>query len=185
MTHSAPDLESVWSEYRASLLAFLRTKVSNQEDADDLLQEILLKTHKSLASLDKVESLKAWLFQIANNAITDFYRAKGRRNTIHPDDLWHSELDEEDQHVLEGCVGPFIGALPPEMGSLLRKVDLQGVPQKDHADELGISYSTLKSQVQASRRKLRELFEDCCNFSLDHKGNIVGYEVKGDNCKPC
>ena len=185
MAQTEPDIQSVWSEYRASLLAFLRSKVSNQEDADDLLQEILLKAHQSMSDLGRVESLKAWLFQIARNTITDFYRHKGRRWPVHPDDLWYNELDKDDRHILENCVTPFLDALPPEMGDLLRRIDLQGVSQKNHAAELGVSYSTLKSQVQASRRRLRELFEDCCSFFLDTKGNIVGYERKKDSCGPC
>ncbi|WP_170325620.1 RNA polymerase sigma factor SigZ [Ruegeria arenilitoris] len=185
MAQTTPGLESIWSEYRASLLAFLRSKVSNQDDADDLLQEILLKAHEGMSGLGKVESLKAWLFQIASNTITDYYRSKGRHKPIHPDDLWYNELDQDDQHVLENCIAPFINALPAEMGELLHKIDLQGVSQKSHAAELGVSYSTLKSQVQAGRRQLRKLFEDCCNFSLDSKGNIVGYERKKDNCGPC
>lgn len=185
MVQTKPDIESIWSEYRASLLAFLRSKVSSQEDADDLLQDILLKAHQSMNGLGQVESLKAWLFQIASNTITDFYRRKERHKSIHPDDLWYNELDQDDQHILENCVTPFIDALSPEMGELLRKIDLQGVSQKNHAAELGVSYSTLKSQVQASRRELRKLFGDCCNFSLDPKGNIVGYERKKDNCGPC
>lgn len=185
MVQKKPDIESIWSEYRASLLAFLRSKVSNQEDADDLLQEILLKAHQSMSDLDQVESLKAWLFQIASNTITDFYRRKGRRKPIHPDDLWYNEWDKDDQHILENCVTPFLNALSPEIGDLLNRIDLQGVSQKSHAAELGVSYSTLKSQVQAGRRQLRKLFEDCCSFSLDPKGNIVGYERKKGNCGPC
>jgi len=185
MTQTTPGLESIWSDYRASLLAFLRSKVASPEDVDDLLQEILLKAHQGMRDLGKVESLKAWLFQIASNTITDFYRSKGRQKAIHSDDLWYNELDEDDRHVLESCVAPFLDALPPEMGELLHRIDLQGVSQKNHAAELGVSYSTLKSQVQASRRQLRKLFEDCCKFSLDSKGNIVGYERKTGDCGPC
>ena len=185
MAQAKPDLESVWSEYRASLFAFLRSKVPNEEDAEDLLQVILLKAHQGISGPNEVKSLKSWLFQIASNTITDFYRSRGRHKSVHPDDLWYGDLDENDRHVLENCVAPFIDALPPEMGELLRRIDLQGVSQKDQAAELGVSYSTLKSQVQASRRQLRKLFENCCDFSLDQKGNIVGYERKVGNCGPC
>ncbi|WP_109311240.1 RNA polymerase sigma factor SigZ [Ruegeria sp. AU67] len=185
MKQETPDLEGVWSEYRASLTAFLRSKISNRDDVDDLLQEILLKTHKSIGRLDKAESLKSWLFQISNNTIIDFYRSKGRSDAVIPEDLWYENRDYDDTHVLEGCVAPFIEALPAEMRRLLTRVDLQDTSQKDYAEELGISYSTLKSQVQASRRYLHKLFNDCCDFSLDAQGNIADYHRKPNGCDGC
>ncbi|MEP4768824.1 MAG: RNA polymerase sigma factor SigZ [Roseibium sp.] len=180
-----PDLDSVWREYRSSLTAFLRSKVSNNADVEDLLQDILLKTHKNIAELDKGDSLKSWLFQIANNTIIDFYRKKGRNKAPHPEDLWQSDLPENIQNELEGCVLPFIKALPNDTADILRKIELEGVSQKDYAAELGISYSTLKSRVQSSRSKLRQLFENCCEFSMDAQGNVIDYASKVGSCNGC
>lgn len=182
---SPPDLEHIWSQYREALLAFLRSKVANPDDVDDLLQEILLKTHKGLDGLSKTSSLKAWIFQIANNTIVDFYRARGREADMHPDDLWYSGNDEAERHMFEGCVAPFMDALPPDVARLLRRIDLQGMSQKDCAADLGISYSTLKSRVQAGRLQLRQLFERCCELSFDANGAIVDYRRRADTCGHC
>lgn len=179
------NLETVWGQYRSGLNAYLHSRVSNPSDAEELLQDILLKTHDNIDMLGNSESLKSWLFQIAHNTTVDFYRKKGRRDAVHPDDLWFSDANVEERHELEGCVAPFIDALPKEMGDLLRTIELEGVPQKDHAAELGVSYSTLKSRVQTARRRLRQVFESCCSFSLDTQGNIIGYKQNSSGCDSC
>lgn len=180
-----PDLDHVWFEYRGALMAFLRSRVRDPDDAEDLLQDILIKTQKKLGSLEQSASLKSWLFQIANNTIIDFYRRKARTSRVHPDDLWYTDLDAADRHVLEGCVSPFMKALPAEAADLLRRIELDGVPQKQLAAELGLSYSTLKSRVQTARRQLRALFEGCCEFSVDGQGKVIDYHPKAGGCAPC
>lgn len=179
------DLATVWTEYRSALSAFLRSRISNPADAEEVLQDILLKTHNNLGTLTKGDSLKSWLFQIANNAIIDFYRRKKDDRSLHPADLWYETFEENERHILEDCVAPFIDALPEEAGTLLRKIELEGASQKETAEQLGISYSTLKSRVQSSRVKLLKLFQNCCSFSLDSQGNVIGFESKVTACQGC
>ena len=50
-------LESIWSEYEHAIHAFLRSKVSNEDDVDDLKQEILLKTYQNLGDIRDVSSV--------------------------------------------------------------------------------------------------------------------------------
>lgn len=177
--------EHVWTEYRSALTLFLKSKVANQADVEDLLQEILLKVHRSGSSLNKSESLKSWLFQIAHNTIIDFYRQKGSKKSLDPIDLWSPSPETDEAHLLEECVVPFIDALPREMADLLRKIELEGVSQKRYAEQVGLSYSTLKSRVQKSRSRLKQLFDECCDFELDANGNITGYTHKSSNCGGC
>ena len=179
------DFERVWADYRTGLKAFLSSKISNPADVDELLQEILLKTHKNIDNLGKEESLKAWLFQIANNTAIDFYRKKGRASAIIPEDLWYSDPEEDKPHDLDRCIGPFIDALPGDMSTLLREIELEGVSQKKYAQQHGISYSTLKSRVQKARAQLRDVFENCCHFTLDAQGNVLDYRKKSGDCGGC
>lgn len=182
---SSPDFSAVWTDYRSVLSAFLHSRISNPSDAEDVLQEILLKTHGSLGTLKDGSNLKSWLFQIANNAIIDFYRMKKNDRSLPTVDLWYEAMADDERHILEDCVAPFIDALPEEAGQLLRKIELEGVSQKDTAEQLGISYSTLKSRVQSSRAKLLALFQNCCDFSLDSRGNVIGYQGKAPVCGDC
>lgn len=176
-------IETIWENYRDNIKAFLHSKVSSPEDVDDLLQEIVIKTYKSLDTLNSASSIKPWLFQIARNTIIDFYRKKGRLNEALQDEFHLNEEDLDTQTELARCVEPFIQNLPSENAALLTAIDIEGQSQKEYASNSDISYSTLKSRVQKSRKLLRKLFDDCCHMSFDQFGNIIEYAPKSGSCK--
>jgi len=178
-------IEAIWSEYRSSLKAFLHSKISNLSDVDDLLQEILLKTHNSLDTLKEQSSIKSWVFQIANRAVIDFYRKNGRAKDLSAEDLWYGDQEHDVKTELSNCVAPFIKVLPEDLAALMRVIEIEGKSQKAYAEELGISYSTLKSRVQKGRKELRKLFEECCHYRLDKFGNLIDFERKSADCKNC
>ena len=177
-------IEKVWSEYRAAIKALLHTRISDPDEVDDLLQEILIKVHKNLSSLKSITSTKAWLLQIANRTIIDFYRKRNKAIDLSAEDLWYSEQNYHTQQNLAQCVTPFINALPRASAELLAEIELRGRSQKEVADELGVNYSTLKSRIQKARKQLRALFESCCDMSLDKNGAIIDFDPK-NKCKNC
>jgi len=162
-----PQLDQIWQEYRQALKAFLHTKVSCPDDVDDLLQEVLLKSFTKLDGLKDAASIKAWLFQIANHSVIDFYRKNAKKV---------DQIEGEDE--LSHCVQPFISALPYEQAELLQAIELEGISQKAYAEQRGIPYSTLKSQVKKARLELKALFDQCCHFQEDKFGNLIEYEKK-------
>ncbi len=178
-------LEDVWSAYRSQLKAFLHSKVSNSADVEDLLQEILIKTHNSLGSLQKGDSIQPWLFQIANRTTIDFYREKGRTKELEAEELWFGKREGNVKADLVPCIEPFLKALPDDIAHLLRAIDLEGQSQKAYAQELGLSYTTLKSRVKKGRTALRGLFEGCCHYSLDQHGSLIDFDQKSKKCKKC
>ncbi|MEH6474564.1 MAG: RNA polymerase sigma factor SigZ [Sneathiella sp.] len=179
------DKSQVWLDYRANLKSFLHSRVSNPADVEDLLQEIFIKAFDNLHTVRSSSNVKAWLFQITNNAIMDHYRHQKKPRTVHPEDLWYVQDDPDLQQEMSACIAPFIDALPKKSAQLLRQVDLKGVSQKEMAETTGVDYSTLKSQVQKSRRELRDLFENCCSFSFGKNGEIINYALKSDGCRDC
>jgi len=183
-------LEKIWQEYRSSVRAFLCSKVSNAADVDDLLQDILLKTHQNLGNIRAEESIKSWLFQIANHTIIDFYRRNGRLNelkqkVLSEDELGHDEHDVDITRQLSHCITPFIQALSQDNTELLTAIDINNESQKTYAEVRGISYSTIKSRVQKARKELRVLFEGCCRLTLDAQGNLMDYDPVGNQCQGC
>lgn len=182
--NTAMKIEQVIDAYQSSLRAFLMSRLGNRADVDDVLQEVLIKTFRNLHRLEADDKLKPWLFQIAQNALMDHYRRAKRDGSVMAEDLWYDSAPQPE-HAFETCVAAFLDALPDGAAALLKDIELSGVSQKDYAARLGISYSTLKSRVQASRKKLRALFEDCCDIEFAADGSVLDYRRKSDSCGDC
>ncbi|MCW8832449.1 MAG: hypothetical protein OQK09_03565 [Colwellia sp.] len=83
---------------------------------------------------------------------------------------------------LSQCVLPFIKGLPDEEANLLIAIEIEGESQKQFSEKNNIKYSTLKSRVQKSRQMLFQLFNNCCELTIDQKGNLSGFQSKGQSC---
>jgi RNA polymerase sigma factor (sigma-70 family) len=62
-------------DYGRQLFGFIRVRVNNNEDAEDILQDVWYQL-SSQAKLDDIESISGWLYRVARNRITDTYRKK-------------------------------------------------------------------------------------------------------------
>ncbi len=179
-------LDQIWQAYSGALRGFLRKRGANEADVDDLLQDILIKTHAHLSDVRDPAALRAWLFQVARNATIDFYRARGKAQSIDADDLWYGDAEEAGAlRELEGCVRVFLSTLPEQDADLLRVVDLEGRRQKEVAAEMGLAYSTLKSRVQAAREKLADRYRACCAMELGANGEILEATPREKRCGGC
>lgn len=70
-----PIINGTVRQYGSKLFGFIRSKVSSNEDAEDLLQDVWSR-FSQLTNLDELESVSGWLYQVARNRVTDFYRKK-------------------------------------------------------------------------------------------------------------
>ena len=84
--------EKIWQEYHSRLRAFIKSRISDDMATDDILQNVFLKMHGGLASLKDETKLQSWLYQIAGNAIIDYYRSQKPTVDI-PEWLPHPETD--------------------------------------------------------------------------------------------
>ncbi len=182
------EFKQLWQEYSDRLRQFLLSRVKNRTDVDDLLQEILLKTYQHLNTVKQPDKLLSWMFQIARNSLIDYYRKSGvetsRQDIVKGVILTDEEPEpyEEVRRELTECIRPFLNQLPDKYREALEATDLQGKSQKALAQELGLSYSAIKSRVQRGRTMLKEKFDECCYYELDVRGNLIGYQVKSNGC---
>lgn len=178
-------MEQVWQQYHQHLRAWLRSKIANPADVEDVLQEVMLKTHQKLATLESRDKLKPWLFQLTHNTVIDFYRKRGKR-LPEAEDLWYGAAEPEDvSQQLSACLLPFIASLPQSTAHLLRAIELEGQSQQAYAQVAGIPYSTLKSRVRRGRLQLRALFEQCCHLHFDQQGRLHDFALKQPACQRC
>ncbi len=178
--------EKVWQAYHSRLRAFIKSKISDNTVADDILQNVFLKMHTGLASLKDATKLQSWLYQITRNAIIDYYRLQKPTVEI-PEWLIHSEPDSGEKAVqdLSECLQPMIQLLPDIYREAVILSELQGLKQKEVAQVQGTSLSAAKSRVQRGRSLLKEMLADCCRLEFDHKGRLCDYDRKDKACNTC
>ena len=194
------ETQQIWAEFSDRLRAFIARRVESQADAEDILQDVFLRIHRSAGTVERRERLVSWLFQVTRNAIVDYYRAPPRRRERlagAPSDLERESRHAWDELVepngdaaatgreLAACLRPMVSRLPPLYRDALRLVDLEGMPQHEAAARAGISVSGMKSRVQRGRQALKVVLEDCCRIELDAGGRVIDYEPLGSGCGPC
>ena len=74
--------ERVWEEFHTPLQQFIRRRISDEDTAEDVLQDVFLKIHQHMDTLKDVRKLEGWIYQITRNAIIDAYRAQRHETTL-------------------------------------------------------------------------------------------------------
>jgi RNA polymerase sigma-70 factor (ECF subfamily) len=176
------EARGAWKELEHHLRPYLARRVASAADVDDLLQDVFVRLHRGLASLEDDESFGGWVYRIARNAVADHARKNARqpagewRDAVAPD-VGATE-PENLQTDLAECVALFISRLPSPYREAVTLTELEGLTQKQAADMLGVSLSGLKSRVQRGRERIRHMFDECCEISIDGRGRVVECEPR-------
>jgi RNA polymerase sigma factor (sigma-70 family) len=148
--------------------AFLASRVGNVADAEDLLQNSLVKAMERSGEIKDGEKAVAWFYQVLRNVLID--HARSRHAAARRDDAWAGDLatlaaDPEAERQICTCFEKILPALKPVQAELIRRVELQGEPVAAVAAALGLSANnasvTLHRARAALRDRLREFCGDC------------------------
>jgi RNA polymerase sigma-70 factor (ECF subfamily) len=168
-----------WGALASRLRPFIRRRVASEADADDVLQEVLLRMYRGLPSLEDESRFGAWMFQIARTSITDHQRVRARHPLPRESETFEMAVDpfegddEEAAAAVARVLSVFVALLPSPYRETLTLTELEGRTQKEAAEMLGISLSAMKSRVQRGRAKLRDALEDCCRIAVDARGRVI------------
>lgn len=166
------------------LYYFVKKRINNQLDAEDLTQEVFYKLYNSKS--DKVENVKSWMYSIAKNSITDYYRKK-KYHTEEVDDIHiQVELSEEEAvNELSNCITPFINQLPEDYIAIMKLSEIENFSQKEIGAKFDMNYTTVRSKIQRGRVKLKDLISNCCTVIQGGKGGIIDFKKNGNCNKSC
>lgn len=179
----------IWNTYHDDLKRFICSKIVDEDVANDILQEVFVKAQLNLKSVEDQSKLKAWLFTITRNLITDYFRKnpKGlhidKDITVYKDDSSSSEL--EQKHSEKDCLRGIIKSLPKKYRDPLFLSDIKGIKQKDIAIQLKLPLPTIKSQIQRARKLIVKGYMECCDYKLNEQGYLVGEIKDKEECKVC
>ncbi|MCF7825618.1 MAG: RNA polymerase sigma factor SigZ [Candidatus Marinimicrobia bacterium] len=177
--------EEIWQAYHERLLNFLKTRVDHHI-AEDLLQDVFIKIHSKIDGLKQSDKLESWVYQITRNSVIDYYRSNRPLEEL-PTWLKDDDIEEYESvaQELSNCLTPLIQQLPLKYRIALSRVELERKTQKELAEELGISISGAKSQVQRGRAQLKSLLHDCCVVEVNRHQQPVTFSQKTASCKLC
>jgi RNA polymerase sigma-70 factor (ECF subfamily) len=187
---NTPTTSSVWTQLSADLRQFIRRRVPDEHVADDLLQEAFLRIHRSIGTLNEADRLAAWVYQIARNVIHDHYR-KSPDKMIALDEADACDKPDAALSQLRCRAGEWldelIRQLPDGYREAVRLSEVEGLPQQDVAERLGLSLSGAKSRIQRGRVMLKEVLDQCCTFKFDRRGNLMDVDPRPDRtvCRNC
>ncbi|CAN5122988.1 RNA polymerase sigma factor SigZ [soil metagenome] len=169
-------VEQVYERFDSDLMKFIGRNVRDPDAAEDILQDVYLKIHTRIGTLEDEEKIRAWVYRIARNAITDHYRAKTPVVQLVESPADPSDPAEEDlERQLSRTVQGMLEGLTPNHRQAIQLTEYEGLTQQELADRLGLSFSGAKSRVQRARIRLKTLLLDCCHFELDRRGKVVNY----------
>ncbi len=194
------ETKELWEQMHERLLSFIKQHVATIHDAEDILQEVFVRIHSNLGSLKDTQSVTAWVYQVARNAIADYHRKRASADgavkklaaSINDDVQIPQQAEATEKQAakaiaeLSRCMEPLVRQLSEPYRRVIALTELNQVTQKDAAQELGLSVSGVKSRVQRGRTKIKELLQDCCNVELDRRRGVVDYQRRegGDcNCR--
>jgi RNA polymerase sigma factor (sigma-70 family) len=153
---------------------FVRRRVSDAADAEDILQDVLAELVESYRLPQPVEQVGAWLLTVARNRITDFFRKK-RPETFtdaigedHDDSFLDDLLPSSDagpeaayaRTLLVEEMEEALAELPPEQREVFIAHEIEGRSFKELAAESGVALNTLLSRKHLAVKHLRERLQD-------------------------
>ena len=176
------DVPNLWQEHQKELKNFIYKRVKDRDVANDISHEVLLKVYNFCQARSGVRNVRSWLFQIAQNTITDHFRKQAKFT-----DRAIPEKAVEDENLAFSeavkYITPMLEFLPEAYSVPLKLSDIDGMKQADIAKQLGLGLPATKSRIQRARQLLMEEFITCCHFEKDPTGNLLSFEIK-DSCAP-
>jgi RNA polymerase sigma-70 factor (ECF subfamily) len=180
-------IEKMWDKYNISLKKYIKKRVYNVQDADDILQNVFYKICYNIDNLKDTEKFQAWMYIIARNSINDFYRSQKYESIFELNDDITVEIEDKStvNEEIAQCLKSMIISLPEKYKEALVLTEFQNLTQKELSEKVGISVSGSKSRVQRARAKLKNTLLSCCQIEFDHQGNVINYKHNYTKCKFC
>jgi len=163
-----------WNTHESELRNYLRHRAGDGHLADDLLQEVFVRAMQQGRDFCTLDNARAWLFQVARNALIDQHRT-GREIVELPEDIPQPETVHEPIQALGACVPRVLSELTAEDRDIIEQCDLEGVKQKDYAARHGLSLAAVKSRLLRAREKMRARMSTACQVRFDEQGRVADH----------
>jgi len=183
MNEQDRQISEIVAEERSRLRNFIRRRVLDPADAEDILQEVFYKLVEANRLLMPIDHVTGWLFRVARNRITDLFR---KQKPEHFSDVAPEEEDGELMQIEDLLPSPDAGPealyvrsvlldelelaldeLPEEQREVFTAHELEGRSFKELAVESGVNINTLLARKRYAVLHLRERLQNIYDEFMD------------------
>lgn len=150
--------EQVYQQYSRKVMSYIRPRINNPVDAEDLHSVVFTKVYEKFSSFDQTKaSVSTWIYTIARNTLIDFFRTRKVHDELGDEDIVEEDafqgiLDEETLNELASA----LEKLPQRERDLIILHYYQNLQLKEIALKLHMSYSNCKLVHNKALMKLRQ-----------------------------
>lgn len=157
----------IYEEFVDRIYKFIRLKVSETEQAEDLLQEVFVKAWQGSKKLKVADlNFSAWLYRVASNTVNDHYRKVYRRpQTVELDPAFNVAGKDDTEKLTEDgfeteAVRKVLNDLPDNFKQVIELRYFQDFSVEETAKVLNKSSITVRVLQHRATKKLKQLFKD-------------------------
>ena len=163
------EFDKLLRESYRPLERFVRFRIGNREDVEDVIQEICLAAFQNFSSLNDISNFKSWLIGIARHKCNDYYRSKAKSAEVSFDNIDVETVSMSIYGIAgQSTVSETIDALDEKYGQILNMYYLMDMPQAEISKRLGIPLGTVKSRLHNAKLKFKEAYPYC----MQQKGEV-------------
>ncbi len=167
------EFEALLREHQNAIERFVKFKISDPFDADDILQETYLTAANKFDTLHNKESFKPWILSIARNKCNDHFRKKSEILEIPLEAISEKALISSSHGLREvRIVRDTLALLGDKHQQILYLYFWKEMPQEDIAKTLDIPLGTVKSRLHAAKTKFKE------RYPYPPKGDLTMKETR-------
>jgi len=161
ITSALDGSERAWmrlvQRYEKRLYNYALRMVGNQDDAMDLMQDVLMSVYRNLATFRGDAPFGAWVFRIAAFRCTDHFRKRRFQQEEYEDqaDIGSDPLLSIESVRHNGDIVKLLHRLPPDQRQVVELKFFQNFTFEEIGGQLGISTNTAKTRLYAALKKLR------------------------------
>jgi RNA polymerase sigma-70 factor (ECF subfamily) len=158
---SLPDLETIYLEYSGKVMGYIRARIRNPADAEDLCAEVFEKIQRRLDRYDPAKAaLGTWIFSITRNTLIDYFRKTKPVEELDENLADAGELDENLLHTEAlSALAEALRTLPRQMQDIIVLRYYDGKPLTEIAQMMHLSYGAVKLRHQNALMLLKEKME--------------------------
>jgi len=162
------NLEATYMKERKSILRWMESRIG-VEDAEDALQDVIVRTLVNFDAFEGVRDLSSWLWQGARNAVVDSWRKRGRRKQVADefddfiDTMLESAVDRLEREDLLSALARAIEALPEEQRDVIVAQGLSGETFQSISERTGTKIETLAARKRYALAKLHDSLQSYGN----------------------